>query len=277
MRITPILAILLIAISLVFTACSSTPPTPTTSPPTPTPTPVESNNQYNIDENYYLSLVKSADGKYAGAADGNLIVLINNKEAKDPTYNELIEFLKKDWTDSYISMGFGIAGFIYGDPWDSVEIEYYKDWIKLGTKTPEAIFYVRYPMNHPLRERRLLVCADFAEVLHNNAELFGIKAAWVAVDFEEEGPGHALNAFRTTDRSLVFIDCTGQSFEDAWKIYGKPASWDKFAHVEVGLPLTFSLLYLVGTEAEGKITLDNPRPGPWKPMGTVKSIEIYWH
>lgn len=260
-----VMLLVLLSVATIVGCQQSAPATPTPPPTTspPTATPVESNNQYNIDNKFYLSLVKHPDGRYAGAADGNLIVLINNREAKDPTYNELIEFLKNDWTDSYLSMGFGITGFFYGDPWNSVKIDYYKDWIEFGTGTPGAIFYIKYPMSHPLRDRKkLMVCADFAEVLHNNAELFGIKAAWVAINFEE-GPGHALNAFQTTDRGLVFIDCTGQSFEDAWKIrYDKPDSWDKLAHVKEGRILTHS-------------PIDNQR-GSWQSMGIVKTIEVYW-
>ncbi len=51
------------------------------------------------------------------------------------------------------------------------------------------------------------VCADFAEMLHNNAEVSGIKAAYVGVDFVV-GEGHALTAFNTTDKGLVYVDCT---------------------------------------------------------------------
>lgn len=51
------------------------------------------------------------------------------------------------------------------------------------------------------------VCADFAEMVHNNAEASGIKAAYVGVDFVE-GEGHALTAFNTTDKGLVYVDCT---------------------------------------------------------------------
>lgn len=51
-------------------------------------------------------------------------------------------------------------------------------------------------------------CVAFAEELHNNAEATGIEAAFVAVQFEDREIGHALNAFNTTDRGLVFIDCT---------------------------------------------------------------------
>jgi len=54
-------------------------------------------------------------------------------------------------------------------------------------------------------------CVDFAEKLHNNAERAGIKAAFVAVDFVDEEIGHALNAFKTTDRGSVYIDCTGMT------------------------------------------------------------------
>ena len=51
-------------------------------------------------------------------------------------------------------------------------------------------------------------CVAFAEELHNNAEASGIEAAFVGVQFEDREIGHALNAFNTTDRGLVFIDCT---------------------------------------------------------------------
>jgi len=51
------------------------------------------------------------------------------------------------------------------------------------------------------------VCADFTEMVHNNAEASGIKAAYVGVDFVE-GEGHALTAFNTTDKGLVYVDCT---------------------------------------------------------------------
>jgi hypothetical protein len=90
------------------------------------------------------------------------------------------------------------------------------------------------------------VCADFAEDVHNNAEAAGIRAASVSVDFEDGGQGHALNAFDTIDRGLVYIDCTGQSFGDKLDIhvekteegyavlYDNPGSWDAVAYVEVG-------------------------------------------
>ena len=59
------------------------------------------------------------------------------------------------------------------------------------------------------------VCADSAEMLHNNAEAAGIKCAYVSVSatgISNDGvpfDGHALNAFNTTDRGLIYIDSTG--------------------------------------------------------------------
>lgn len=53
------------------------------------------------------------------------------------------------------------------------------------------------------------VCGDFAETLFNNAEEAGIRAGYVVIDFETGTPGHACNAFRTTDRGIVYVDDTG--------------------------------------------------------------------
>lgn len=84
------------------------------------------------------------------------------------------------------------------------------------------------------------VCADFAALLHNRAEASGIKTAYISVDFTV-GPGHALDAFNTTDRGMVYIDCTGPGFQsptfgeslDGQDVY---AEYDKVAYIEVGQP-----------------------------------------
>jgi len=52
------------------------------------------------------------------------------------------------------------------------------------------------------------VCCNYVEDVHNNAEAAGIRSAAVVVEFTED-ESHALNAFKTTDRGLVYIDCTG--------------------------------------------------------------------
>ncbi len=82
----------------------------------------------------------------------------------------------------------------------------------------------------------LFLCGSFAEEVHNNAEAAGIKAAWVVVEFEGENIGHALNAFNTTDKGLVWIDCTSSWSEPPpWtKPYGGADSQDKVAYVVIG-------------------------------------------
>ncbi len=57
----------------------------------------------------------------------------------------------------------------------------------------------------------LRMCGTFAEQLHNSAEAEGIRAAWVSLDLQGQEIGHALNAFVTTDRGLVFVDSTGDN------------------------------------------------------------------
>jgi len=91
-------------------------------------------------------------------------------------------------------------------------------------------------------------CGAFAEEVHNNAEAAGIRAAWVAVDFEDGSEEHALNAFNTIDKGLIYVDCTGDdpSFaipgrlvydpttgEMKWEYHPEP-DYDKVAYMVVG-------------------------------------------
>lgn len=91
----------------------------------------------------------------------------------------------------------------------------------------------------------LMRCVDFAEQVHNNAEQAGIKAAFVTINFSGEEIGHALNVFKTTDRGLVYIDCTGSSLKfvsiptiggESISLIDKPhlGEYDKVAYIENG-------------------------------------------
>lgn len=135
------------------------------------------------------------DGNIVVGGDGERIELMNNPDATDPTYAELLAFLEADPTDRY--------SYILGPP------------------------------------KAAYICTDFAEDVHNNAEAAGIRAAWVGVDFEDKTEGHALNAFETTDRGLVFIDCTGVGL---WDEVGDRTCWDRRAYVAVGQPYQVSYL-----------------------------------
>jgi hypothetical protein len=109
---------------------------------------------------------------------------------KDPTWNQLLEFLRGDNTDAH-------------------------------------------PYTYPT-----FVCANFAKMLQSNAHKSGWKCAIVDVqlsgypDFYHYGipsnTSHSCNAFNTTDRGLVYIDCTR-----AAQSYG-PANQDNTVNIEVG-------------------------------------------
>lgn len=112
------------------------------------------------------------NGAIECGGDGEPIVLVDNPDATNPTYAELVAFIVEDTTNLNYFVDGGPDGY---------------------------------------------VCADYAEDVHNNAEAAGIRAAWVGVNFKDNDEGHALNAFETTDKGLVYIDCVG---------------WDTIAYVE---------------------------------------------
>jgi len=78
----------------------------------------------------------------------------------------------------------------------------------------------------------LYMCGSFSEQLHNNAEAAGIRASWVSLDIRDRSIGHALNAFFTTDRGLVFVDCTGGDMAALpLGMTGSPCDHDRVAYV----------------------------------------------
>jgi hypothetical protein len=102
-------------------------------------------------------------------------------------------------------------------------------------------------------------CGDFAELLHNNAEAAGIRAAIVAIELQPAGMGegttnHSLNAFETTDKGLMYIDTTSS----AQGYYA-----DKAVRVEVGQEYQPVSIF--------------PQPGQmqtWPSMGKLVNIAI---
>ena len=189
----------------VLTPEPSPEPTPTTVPAaTPTPTlfpapalPVTMEQELASDN---VVVHYGEQPPYALTAAGyDMVQLIGNETATDPTWQQLESFLTADKTD---------------------EKEYVTG---------------------------LFMCGAFAEELYNNAEAAGIRAAWVSLYFEGESVGHALNAFYTTDRGLVYIDCSGKTAQNTTDsvgmnsnspeglgVYGGANSRDKVAYVEVG-------------------------------------------
>lgn len=52
-------------------------------------------------------------------------------------------------------------------------------------------------------------CLDFAVSLHDRAEAAGVRCGVVTVAFSDQARGHAFDAFPTSDRGIVYVDCTG--------------------------------------------------------------------
>lgn len=203
-------------------------------------------------KNYYLGLVKAPDGVNSNSY-GEFVVLINNKNAGNPTYTQLGDFLNQDKTDQYpYQYSISSMGSYYGTAESHVDLTTVKGIID-GTIRP-----------NPPR-----ICSDFAEMLHNNAEKAGLRCAYVSIDLSgytdpysygiSSNTGHALVAFNTTDRGLIYIDDTGLSGSH-------PLSCDKIIDVfKVGssyIPRSFF-----------------PERGwssTWGNMGTVTSIYVTW-
>jgi hypothetical protein len=115
---------------------------------------------------YYNIMGNEYKIKYLDWVGAKYSSINNYPNTHNPTYEELLIFLKSDQTDQ-----------------------------------------IPYDYNS-------FVCADFAILLHNNAESNGIKTGVVSIDFNYGGDGHALNVFNTTDKGMVFIDCTGYEEND---------------------------------------------------------------
>lgn len=214
--------------------------------------------------------IKIYSGVQPLARGAGPIELVNNPAATNPTWQQLIAFLRADPTDD-------------------------RTWT-------EGIF----------------VSGDFAEMLHNNAERAGIRAALVGVFFEGKTIGHGLNAFKTTDRGLVYVETQsdGIAYVTKGKEYGilslsqnrlfdygyyekVKADWNSYNQkleaynrdVQAFNREIFGKVYYIGTaewfrinawqatlEAQKRV-LDALRAQLdylGEPMGIVASIEIYW-
>jgi len=177
-------------------------------------------NSYTSSEPEFVSrYVYEEDGAKNVGGDGEPIVLLNNPNSTNPTFEQLLSFIRRDTTDSnrYIEIGSGAY-----------------------------------------------VCSDFAEDVHNNAEAAGIRAAWVGIDFYSGGAGHAINAFETTDRGLVYIDCV---------------EGDALVYIEIGEEyIAIDITYAESLSYTSYVTYcSQPNScGCYEPMGVVSDVYIHW-
>jgi hypothetical protein len=84
------------------------------------------------------------------------------------------------------------------------------------------------------------VCSNYAEQVYDNAEAHGIRAGFVAISFKDRSTPHALDAFETTDRGLVFIDSTQPVVSTVTvpgeKEFGVVTNYDNIGYVKIGQP-----------------------------------------
>lgn len=206
----------------------------------------------NVYGNYSFGLVRSSDAVSVNSY-GDYIVLINNNNAVNPSYSQLTSFLKKDKTDEYpYQYVITSSNTRYGTAESNVNTTLIKEIIdgKRDMKPPR-------------------ICADFAEVLHNKAELAGFICGYVSVDLIgykdpyglgiPENTSHALVVFNTKDKGLIYIDDTGG-------INNRISNYDKVINnLKIGGYYIPESLF--------------PRPGwksTWGNMGKVTKIEIIW-
>jgi len=245
------------AIKTITTGTNQTVSTPSSLAQSITPTqPIATsiNSITGVYNNYFLGLMHSPEGTLTGSdCYGEFIVLINNTQSQDPDYAQLKAFLKQDKTDQfpyqYVN---SVRGFYYGTAESHIDLSRIQNIID-GNEEPD-------PPN---------ICADFAERLHNNAELSGIRCAYISIELSgytdpynygiSTDTGHALVAFQTTDEGVIYVDCTGISDEDG------PKRCVTTVKVQVGKQYIPHSLF---PEKGWKST--------WDSMGTVTDIFLTW-
>lgn len=122
------------------------------------------------------------------------------------------------------------------------------------------------------------MCGYFAEKLHNSAEATGIKCALVALNLGN-GNYHTLNAFKTTDSGLIFIDSTGREIQPIQMGWSPPSnpSWDRIAIVEMGKEVSYENLFPErATYTTWPTYVFQRQEVEWESIGTVYDIELYW-
>lgn len=160
------------------------------------------NDCFKSTDEYRSSILKNSEGVYLVNMCKECLNLHNYYNSVDPTYNELIKFIRTDDTD---------------------QMPYSQSF----------------------------VCIDYAVAVHNNAESMGIRAG--VVDLVLCGEDHALNVFNTTDKGIVFIDCTNSG-----------SGWNDDTVVDI----------VVGEEYIPHALFENGVY--YDPMGKVISYEIIW-
>jgi len=122
----------------------------------------------------YSNISYHGESSHYVGANGHLITLVNNESAVDPSYEQLVEFIKEDNTNE---IPYSRTSFVCSDAAERVH------------NNAEAMGI-----------RAAWVYIDFT---NESATLNPTTNALVV--------GHACNLFNTTDKGLIAVDCTGGS------------------------------------------------------------------
>jgi len=145
-------------------------------------------------------------------------------------------------------------------------------------------FLLNDPTDDNYYNSRLFNCVSFAEMLHNSAEIEGLKSAFVAINFKDNEIGHAVNAFITSDRGLVYVESQGGTSLEALQLdfysafYGMDSNleYDKIAYVMTGEEFGVISINKATSQKYSYYEQMGNSLSDWLPTGIVESIEIYW-
>ena len=152
------------------------------------------------------------------------------------TYSDKITAAYEDSYDNGYAQTYDVSyQEAYGEAYNKGYDKGYEIGLETGSKAGVATRVELYnPTHKEMREflardktdsnpfiKGEYVCFDFAAELNNNAEAEGIRAAYVRIRSKKWG--HAVVAFETVDRGLIFIE--PQSDKEAGLVIGEPFPW----------------------------------------------------
>ena len=102
-------------------------------------------------------------------------------------------------------------------------------------------------------------CSGFAITLRDNAWRYGLRCAYIEITHLDSTTGHALNAFKTSDEGMIYVDVIND---------------DKIAYVQIGQP--YGTISLDGVKAKFISCEGNP-DSFWGPLAwdTYPHIFVY--
>lgn len=176
-------------------------------------------------------------------ADGHRIELVNNPDARKPSWEQLKNFLQKDLTDR---IEYDEDSFVCADYAEML----HNSAEEAGWRAAFVIVELGPGSRGVTTER----------MSSYDSQRQSAEAAEVLGDPDPVGILHALNAFETADLGLVYIDSTGLP-----KGVKGPTTMDRKVDIEIGGDYIPEQIF--------------PEPG-WLPvygnMGKIEWIEVRW-